>query len=124
MGCGETLPDSPPLQLTNSLGLPPHARLDRKSQFEYVFAHASQRVQIKPLRMLAAGNRMCTPRLGIVAPKRVLRRAVDRNRAKRHIRESFRQARPGLPALDIVVQVIAAGDVRQAADELWLKLGD
>ena len=38
----------------------------------------------------------------------MLRRAVDRNRAKRVIRESFRQA-GRLPAMDIVVRLAIAG---------------
>lgn len=62
--------------------------------------------------------------MGLIAPKRALRRAVDRNRAKRVLRESFRLARATLPACDIVVRVDAAGDWRQAAAALWSKLND
>ena len=71
-----------------------------------------------PLRLLAVPNRMHGARLGLVVPKRVLKRAVDRNRAKRQIRESFRLARPGLPAWDIVVVVTRVGDVRRSVDRL------
>jgi ribonuclease P protein component len=48
-------------------------------------------------------------RLGLVVPKRVLSRAVDRNRAKRVIRELFRLHRHELGNLDVVVRVKAAG---------------
>ena len=73
---------------------------------------------------------MCVSRLGVVAPRRALRRAIDRNRAKRQIRESFRLARADLPSWDIVIVVaghrdrrpIEAAEVRPAADELWEKL--
>ena len=73
---------------------------------------------------------MCVSRLGVVAPRRVLRRAIDRNRAKRQIRESFRLARAGLPNWDIVIVMtgrrdrrpIEMVDVRRAADALWEKL--
>lgn len=44
-----------------------------------------------------------TARLGLAISKRCSKRAVDRNRIKRLIRESFRRARPGLPPVDIVV---------------------
>lgn len=53
-------------------------------------------------------------RLGLIVGKRVVRRAVDRNRAKRLIRESFRQ-REGLPAMDIVVRVVGVRGVRRAS---------
>ena len=66
---------------------------------------------------------MGAPRLGVIAGKRVLRRAVDRNRAKRVIRESFRCAKVGLPAVDIVVQVRSDAPVADAAKALWAKLG-
>ena len=73
---------------------------------------------------------MCVPRLGVVASRRVLRRATDRNRAKRHVRESFRHARGRLPNYDIVIVVAGHGDgrpiemaqLRRAADALWEKL--
>jgi ribonuclease P protein component len=49
---------------------------------------------------------MQTARLGLVVGKRALRRAVDRNRARRVLRETFRTLREELPEMDIVVQVI------------------
>jgi len=43
------------------------------------------------------------PRLGLTIAKRLMHRAVDRNRVKRLIRESFRQHQSGLPRRDYVV---------------------
>ena len=62
------------------------------------------RVGRGPLRLAARANAVEMPRLGLIVGKRMLPRAVDRNRAKRVIRESFRQA-CGLPAMDMVVRV-------------------
>ena len=42
-------------------------------------------------------------RLGLAIAKKCARRAVDRNRLKRLVRESFRRHRPGLQRLDLVV---------------------
>lgn len=46
-------------------------------------------------------------RLGLVIGKKLLRRAVDRNRVKRCIRECFRLRRSDLPACDLIVRLIA-----------------
>lgn len=46
-------------------------------------------------------------RLGLVVGKKLLKRAVDRNRVKRVVREQFRLRRAGLPAVDLVVRLAA-----------------
>lgn len=46
-------------------------------------------------------------RLGVVVGKKLLKRAVDRNRVKRIVREQFRCRRAGLPAYDLVVRLAA-----------------
>ena len=86
-------------------------RLLHKEEFDRVFAGPSTRLKRFPVRLIGAPIALPdgrTPRLGIVVAKRVLRRAVDRNRVRRVIRESFRLARRRLPGLDIVVLVFAA----------------
>ena len=45
------------------------------------------------------------PRLGLVIGKKQLKRAVDRNRVKRIVREQFRRQRVMLPAYDLVVRL-------------------
>lgn len=54
-------------------------------------------------------NGLRYPRLGLVVPKKVLARAVDRNRAKRILREAFRLGQTNLGGLDVIVRVKAAG---------------
>jgi len=55
------------------------------------------------LTILAAPNDQGHPRLGLAISKKNAKRAVDRNRIKRIIRESFRQNQIRLPAVDLVV---------------------
>lgn len=53
--------------------------------------------------MLCRGNKTSGARLGLAVSKKHCRRATQRNRLKRIIRESFRQHRQSLEGLDIVV---------------------
>ena len=62
----------------------------------------------------------------MIIGKRHLSRAVDRNRVKRVIRESFRDHHDRLPHLDIVIQLASnavEGDTRGALDGIWQRLG-
>jgi ribonuclease P protein component len=45
-------------------------------------------------------------RLGLVIGKKLLKRAVDRNRVKRIVREQFRIRRGALPACDLIVRLV------------------
>ena len=51
------------------------------------------------------GQGFSDARLGLVVGKKLLKRAVDRNRVKRVIREQFRRLRPQLPPVDLVVRL-------------------
>ncbi|OGT02359.1 MAG: ribonuclease P protein component [Gallionellales bacterium RBG_16_57_15] len=82
------------------------ARLVSKADFDRVFAD-NQRARTDYVVVMARPNLVGYPRLGMVIAKRLLARAVDRNRVKRCVRESFRQALPELPACDFVVRLIA-----------------
>lgn len=65
-------------------------------------------------------------RIGIIASKRVAARAVDRNRAKRLVREAFRRLRHRLGGVDVVVQLkrcpgrdaAAAAEIARLLEEL------
>jgi len=50
-------------------------------------------------------NGLSLARIGIITSKRVAPRAVDRNRAKRLVREVFRKLRQRLEGVDIVVEL-------------------
>lgn len=82
------------------------ARLVSNADFDRVFAD-NQRARTDYLMVMARPNQVGYPRLGMVVAKRLLARAVDRNRMRRCVRESFRLVFPELPACDFVVRVIA-----------------
>ena len=82
------------------------ARLVNKADFDRIFAD-NQRARTDFVMVMARPNQLGYPRLGMVIAKRLLARAVDRNRVKRCVRESFRQILPELPACDFVVRLIA-----------------
>ena len=67
-------------------------------------------------------------RLGLAISKRVSKRAVERNRIKRLLRESFRRVRHLLPPIDLMVMAreqaagVAGPQLLSELDELWKKL--
>ncbi len=73
-------------------------------------------------------NELGQARLGLAISKRVAKRAVERNRIKRLVRESFRRVRHRLPAVDVMVMAReqAAGvpgpELLRELDRLWEKL--
>jgi ribonuclease P protein component len=108
-----------------SEGFSRDVRLNDSRDFNRVFRTATVRKGRGALRMSAVATRMQTARLGLVVGKRALRRAHDRNRAKRVLRETFRRRRESLPAMDIVILVTGdAGNraYREALEALLSEL--
>lgn len=83
--------------------LTPAQRLLRKDGFGHV-VHG-QHIADKYFKIFFVQNNQDKARLGIIASKRTLPEAVNRNRAKRIIREAFRQHNVKTRKLDIVVMV-------------------
>lgn len=101
------------------------ARLVNKADFDRVFAE-NQRARTDYVMVMARPNQAGYPRLGMVIAKRVLARAVDRNRVKRCVRESFRQVMSELPACDFVVRLIVkpvAGDEARDLSRTFKRAG-
>jgi ribonuclease P protein component len=55
--------------------------------------------------VLSKANALGIPRLGLIVPKRILPRAVDRNRVKRMLREWFRYNQTQLGSRDILIRL-------------------
>ena len=78
-------------------------RLLRSKEYDVVFNSSEYSVSNELLLVLAKKNNLGFNRLGLIVGKKSLRKAVDRNRIKRQLRESFRQL--DSLSLDIVVLV-------------------
>jgi len=110
-----------------SAGLPLDARLRRPSEFA-ALRLSSGRAGGRCFHMRYRGNELGQARLGLAISKRVSKRAVERNRIKRLLRESFRRVRHQLPAVDLMVMAReqAAGvpgtELLAEIDLLWKKL--
>ncbi|MBI4204859.1 MAG: ribonuclease P protein component [Betaproteobacteria bacterium] len=95
----------------------PQARLERLTQrqeFAAVLAHG----RISAGRYFVVRARpsgLSFARLGVIAGRKPIRRAVDRNRCKRIVREVFRERKESLAMLDVVVMCRAAVPRKEAA---------
>jgi ribonuclease P protein component len=78
-------------------------RLLCAADFKPVFDDAPFRASHQYFLILARLNQQTQPRLGLVMAKKHMKLAVERNRMKRLIRESFRLQQQDLAGLDIVV---------------------
>lgn len=74
--------------------------------------------------LLANNQEQKSSRLGLIVPKKAVKKAVSRNRIKRIIRENFRKNQIKYPPLDIIF--IAKSDIttlnNKQISELFLKL--
>ena len=80
--------------------------LRERADFEAVL-RTGWRLASRNFVLRAGQNGVSHPRLGIIAGKKVAPRAVDRNRARRLIREAFRAASPALGSYDVTIQIRA-----------------
>ena len=76
-------------------------RLLTAKQYSYVFADA-RRFGNQSFTLLVRVNDVPHPRLGLAIAKKSVKHAVDRNRIKRLLRESFRKRQHLLPPIDII----------------------
>ena len=111
----------------SSAGLPRDARLRRPGDFA-ALRTSSGRAGGRCFHLRYRDNELGHARLGLAISKRVSKRAVERNRIKRLLRESFRRIRHQLPAIDMMLMAReqAAGvpgpQLLSELDGLWKKL--
>ena len=104
-------------------------RLLSASDFKPVFDHAPVRASHQNFLILARFNQQTLPRLGLVIAKKHLRFAVQRNRMKRLIRESFRKQQQSFQGLDVIVlsrkgvdQLLADNSFSKQLEQQWQRL--
>lgn len=99
----------------------------RPSEFQRVYA-AGKRLGNEFFTVNAQPNGLDYTRLGMSVAARTLRLAVERNRVRRLIRESFRTMQHSLPPVDIVIGVRSAvrgadnARLRIALELIWHKV--
>lgn len=108
----------------NKLTFSRELRLLAPVQFQAVF-EKPLRASTPQLTLLSRQNTVGTARLGLTVAKKHLKRAHDRNRIKRVVRESFRLKQYELPNYDFVF-VAKAGigklsnqDLFEILEKLW-----
>lgn len=106
---------------------PKSLRLLDKAEYDAVFSNALK-VGDQYFLLLARANPQGHARLGLAISKKQARLAVQRNRLKRLVRESFRVRQEALPSADIVVLArrgaadTPSPELAVALDRLWRKL--
>lgn len=102
-------------------------RLLTPAQFKSVFTKPIKASSAE-ITLLAIPNEEKHPRLGLTVAKRFVKRANQRNRIKRVIRDSFRLHQHDIPDLDIVVLVrngvleMDNPEIKKLVEKLWRKL--
>ncbi len=97
------------------------------AQFKSVFSNPIKASSAE-ITLLAIPNSEQHPRLGLTVAKRYVKRANQRNRIKRVIRDSFRLNQHDIPHLDIVVLVrngvmeMENTEINKLIEKLWRKL--
>ncbi|MGO1232276.1 MAG: ribonuclease P protein component [Marinobacter sp.] len=110
-----------------TLGFPKSHRLLKPSDYSKVFDDVALKVPHRNFLILATPNDRGHARIGLIFSKKNLRLAVQRNRIKRQVRETFR-LQQDLPSLDIIVlgrQGLSQLDntaVRSSLNDLWRRV--
>jgi ribonuclease P protein component len=105
----------------NALKYGRELRLLTPAHFQQVFTNPPVKAVTAELTFLAIPNQFNHPRIGVTISKKRAKRAVDRNRIKRQIRESFRLKQYKIPAFDIIV-IAKNGVVELTNDDLQERL--
>ncbi|WP_039916128.1 ribonuclease P protein component [Cellvibrio mixtus] len=111
-----------------SLSFSKSLRLLESGDFQRVFDDAPFRASHQHFLILARTNELDHPRLGLVIAKKHLRLAVERNRFKRLIRESFRTHQHTFSGIDVIVlsrkglENLDNGTFTQQLNQQWQRI--
>lgn len=103
------------------------SRLLTPGHFKTVFDNSS-RYGSSHFTILITSNPDSNNRLGMAIAKKRVKLAVQRNRMKRLVRESFRLNQHNLPAVDLVVMVKSGIDkldneeINKQLEKIWRKI--
>ncbi|MCH2158128.1 MAG: ribonuclease P protein component [Oleiphilaceae bacterium] len=87
---------------TSDNTFPKSIRLLNAKDYSDVFSGVDIKFATQYFLCLASKQELQHPKLGIIVAKKNVRFAVNRNRIKRVLRESFRQSQHKLPSYDLV----------------------
>lgn len=103
-------------------------RLLNAGDYQAVFDQSRLKVSTAELLFLAHSNGLDHPRLGLVIAKKNVRLAVQRNRIKRIVRETFRMQQEHLTGIDVIVLARRGADkldnqtLHSTCKQLWQQL--
>ena len=109
-------------------GFPKTSRLLNAADYKAVFGNAQLKASCCHFLVLANRNTRSRARLGLVIAKKNVALAVQRNRIKRQLRNTFRHKAELLDKLDLVVLARKGADtldnkeLKVAIDSLWQDL--
>lgn len=106
---------------------PRTCRLLTAQDYKSVFDSSEFKVSSRYFLVLATISTLSTARLGLIIAKKNVAKAVQRNRLKRQIRQSFRTSKASLNNLDLVVLARKDADKLEnsaAAEQLNKLLSD
>ena len=95
-------------------------RLTADAQFKQVFRKA-RKISTDLYAVFYCQNDLAYPRLGVIAPKKSIRKANERNSFKRAIREGFRLRQYELGSTDIVFLAYKNAE-SSSKESLWQHL--
>lgn len=120
---------NPVAQGARAATFPREARLLRGSDYRRILGNRTARFRGHQIEVRYTPSPAGCARLGMTVPRRALRRAVDRNRFKRIVRESFRHQRAELPTVDVLVRPargvhrLDPEAVREELTRAWARIG-
>jgi len=99
------------MTVTSDTSFPKSIRLLNAKDYSNVFGSVDIKISSQYFLCLARKSSSDKPRMGIIVAKKNVRFAVNRNRIKRLLRESFRHSKKQVPTYDLVIMA-----KRSAAD--------